>query len=332
MSGAGNRLIAPMLATPGPPPEDTEHPWAAEMKYDGCRILASIGGHDRPVLWTRNLNTVTSSYPEVADALTSVFGGRGRIVLDGEVVALSSGGQPSFARLQKRMNTLRPTTALRRQVPVTFLPFDVLRLDGEDLMGAPYLDRRAALTDLGHQLQGAGLPIQIPPHWEGIQGAVMLEAVRGSGMEGAVFKRVSSLYLPGQRTRAWRKVLIRTRVSCVVLGWIPAGGMQRNIVGALVLGAYDDQGALRHLGHVGTGFTQAGRRQLGEQLAALERPTSPIVAESAAAEQHGVVRWVDPIVVVDIDIREYGPGGLRHPSYKGQRPDLDPEGVFVPES
>ncbi|PBC35465.1 hypothetical protein CJ179_48710 [Rhodococcus sp. ACS1] len=96
MSGAGNRLIAPMLATPGPPPEDTEHRWAAEMKYDGCRILASIGGHDRPVLWTRNLNTVTSSYPEVTEALTEAFGGRGRIVLDGEVVALSSGGRPSY--------------------------------------------------------------------------------------------------------------------------------------------------------------------------------------------------------------------------------------------
>lgn len=330
MSGAGNRLIAPMLATPGEPPVEMDG-WAAEMKYDGFRLLAGVGGGAHPVLWTRNLNVVTSSYPEVTEALTEAFGGHGRIVFDGEIVALTQ-GRPSFARLQKRANTLRPTTALRRQVPVIFLPFDVLRLDGDDLMGAPYLDRRAALTDLGHQLQGAGLPIQIPPHWEGIDGSVMLEAVRGSGMEGAVFKRVSSLYLPGQRTRAWRKVLIRTRVSCVVLGWIPAGGMQRNVVGALVLGAYDDQGALRYVGHVGTGFTQAGRRQLGEQLAALERPTSPIVAESAAAEQHGVVRWVHPIVVVDIDIREYGPGGLRHPSYKGQRPDLDPEGVFVPES
>ena len=114
MSGAGNRLIAPMLATPGEPPVEMDG-WAAEMKYDGFRLLAGVGGGAHPVLWTRNLNVVTSSYPEVADALTSVFGGRGRIVLDGEVVALSSGGRPSFARLQKRMNTLRPTTALRRQ-------------------------------------------------------------------------------------------------------------------------------------------------------------------------------------------------------------------------
>ncbi|WP_455750248.1 ATP-dependent DNA ligase [Rhodococcus opacus] len=116
MSGAGNRLITPMLATPGEPPVEMDG-WAAEMKYDGFRLLAGVGGGAHPVLWTRNLNVVTSSYPEVADALTSVFGGRGRIVLDGEVVALSSGGRPSFARLQKRMNTLRPTTALRRQAP-----------------------------------------------------------------------------------------------------------------------------------------------------------------------------------------------------------------------
>ncbi|NHU47682.1 hypothetical protein G9373_34170 [Rhodococcus sp. A14] len=118
------RLIAPMLATPGEPPENTGD-WAAEMKYDGFRLLAAVGGGERPVLWTRNLNVVTSSYPEVAAALFEKFGGRGRIVLDGEIVALAQ-GRPSFARLQKRANTLRPTTALRRQVPVTYLPFDVL--------------------------------------------------------------------------------------------------------------------------------------------------------------------------------------------------------------
>ncbi|TQC41674.1 hypothetical protein EEB14_53395 [Rhodococcus sp. WS4] len=154
----------------------------------------------------------------------------------------------------------------------------------------------------------------------------MLEAVRGSGMEGAVFKRVSSLYLPGQRTRAWRKALIRSRASCLVIGWISAGGRHRNIVGSLVLGAHDNTG-IRYVGHVGTGFTQAVRRQLGEQLAALERPTSPIAAEPGAAEQHGVVRWVDPILVVDVDYREYNEGGLRHPSFKGQRGDLDPDSI-----
>lgn len=223
MSRAGNRLIAPMLATPGPPPEDTDGLWAAEMKYDGCRILAAVGGDRPPVLWTRNLTVVTSSYPEVTEALTAAFGGRGRIVFDGELVALTQGG-PSFARLQKRMHTVRPGAALRRQVPATFLPFDVLSLDGEDLTHAPYLDRRAALADLAHQLPVAGLPIQVPPHWVQVESEVILAAARDSAMEGAVFKKVSSIYLPGQRTRSWRKVLLRNRISCIILGWIPGEG------------------------------------------------------------------------------------------------------------
>ncbi|BAH48291.1 hypothetical protein ROP_00440 [Rhodococcus opacus B4] len=134
MSGAGNRLITPMLATPGEPPVEMDG-WAAEMKYDGFRLLAGVGGA-HPVLWTRNLNVVTSSYPEVTEALTEAFGGHGRIVFDGEIVALTQ-GRPSFARLQKRANTLRPTTTLRRQVPVTFLPFDVLYRTSE--LGHPRL-------------------------------------------------------------------------------------------------------------------------------------------------------------------------------------------------
>jgi len=277
-------------------------------------------------LWTRNLNVVTSSYPEVTDALAEVFGGRGRIVLDGEIVVLSQ-GRPSFARLQKRANTLRPTTALQRQVPVTYLPFDVLAAGGADLKAAPYLERRAALTDLSHQLHGAGLPIQILPHWVSVDAAVILEASRNSGMEGALFKRVSSPYLPGQRSRSWRKVLLRNRSSAVVIGWVPGAGVERNMVGALVLGAYDETGVLRYIGHVGTGFSMAVRRQLREKLATLERRTSPLGTDSAAAEKDGPVRWVDPAVVVDVEYREYLSGGLRHPSFKGQRGDLDPGSI-----
>ncbi|MFF2113604.1 ATP-dependent DNA ligase [Rhodococcus koreensis] len=320
------RLIAPMLATPGTPPE-TMDGWAAEMKYDGFRVLAAVGDGEPTVLWTRNLNVVTSSYPEVADALAEKFGGRGRIVFDGEIVALAQ-GRPSFARLQQRSNTLRPTAALQRQVPVTYLPFDVLSADGEDLKAAPYLERRAALNDLGHELHGAGVPVQILPHWIGVEGPVILEAARDSLMEGAVFKRVSSLYMPGQRSRSRRKTLLRTRSSAVVIGWVPGAGVERNTVGALVLGAYDETGALRYVGHVGTGFSMAVRRQLREKLATLERRTSPLGSDSATAENHGPVRWVEPVVVVDVAYREYSPtGGLRHPSFKGQRGDLDPGSI-----
>lgn len=103
MGDAGRGLIAPMLATLGAPPEgEASGSWAAEIKYDGCRLLASAGGQGDPVLWSRNLNVVTSSYPELVEALVDAFGGRRRVVLDGEVVALGADGRPSFGRLQRR--------------------------------------------------------------------------------------------------------------------------------------------------------------------------------------------------------------------------------------
>jgi bifunctional non-homologous end joining protein LigD len=183
------------------------------------------------------------------------------------------------------MTTLRPSTAVRRQVPVTYLPFDVLRLDGGDLMAAPYLERRAALTDLGQQLHGADLPLQVLPHWVGVESAVVLEAAQNSSMEGALFKRVSSTYQPGKRARSWRKVLLRTRSSALVIGWIPGGGVQRNMVGSLVHGAYDDHGILRYVGQC-RNRTHDGR-QLKERLATLEHRTSPLGTDAAAAEEPG---------------------------------------------
>nr|EJI98181.1 ATP dependent DNA ligase domain protein [Rhodococcus sp. JVH1] len=154
-----------MLATAGALPANTDRPWSFEMKYDGCRMLASVGGCE-PVLWTRAMNVVTPSYPEIAEALTAAFGGRGRIVLDGEVVVLDH-GRPSFGLLQRRMGIAHATKPLQRRIPVTFLPFDVLAFDDLDLMSAPHLDRRAELAELDSVIQDVGgLPITVPLHWE----------------------------------------------------------------------------------------------------------------------------------------------------------------------
>ncbi|QTJ71225.1 DNA ligase (plasmid) [Rhodococcus sp. ZPP] len=321
-----------MLATLGAPPlGESSGSWAAEIKYDGCRLLASSGGRGSdPVLWSRNLTVVTSSYPELVEALADAFGGRRRVVLDGEVVALGADGRPSFGRLQRRMNVARPSAVLRRQVTVNFFVFDLL-IDGSSLMSVPYLDRRAALAELV-PAHGAGLPVQAPPHWLGLSGETMLGVARETGMEGVVFKKVSSIYLPGRRTRSWVKTLVRQRMSAVVIGWIAGGGAQRNVVGSLVLGAYDAEGVLRHIGQVGTGFTASMRRQLRDQLGELERPTSPLADSTAHTDAPHGVHWVEPRVVVDVEFREFSEGGgLRHSSFKGPRSDIPPEDATLPD-
>ncbi|MFC9839679.1 DNA ligase [Rhodococcus sp. NPDC127530] len=317
-------LIAPMLATAGAPPDDDRR-WSFEMKYDGCRVLGSVGGGLEPVLWTRNMNVVTTSYPEIGEALSAAFGGGGRVVLDGELVVLDR-GTPSFGLLQRRMGVARATKPLQRRIPVTFLPFDVLVRDGADLMRASYLDRRAVLAELDSIIRDVGgLPVTVPPFWEGQSGKVMLNAARSAGMEGILAKRSSSIYLPGQRSRAWVKTVIRATSSLLAIGYV---GSSRSVA-ALILGAYDSEGRLQAVGHVSSGLTTGMRRQLREEFRALERPTSPAGEPSPDLEGQSSVRWLDAVTVVDVNYREYAPGGLRHPSLKGRRFGVDPRSVRV---
>ncbi|AHK35591.1 putative thermostable DNA ligase (plasmid) [Rhodococcus opacus PD630] len=315
-----------MLAMAGTLPDTTaERPWSFEMKYDGCRILASVDGGHEPVLWTRNMNVVTPSYPEIGEALTTAFGGRGRIVLDGELVALDQ-GKPSFGLLQRRMGVARATKPLQKRIPVTFLPFDVLALEGEDLTKASYLDRRAQLAELDLIIQDVGgLPITVTPFWENQSSKIMLNAAKSAGMEGILAKRSTSIYLPGQRSRAWIKHAIRTRSSVLVIGFV---GSSRSVA-ALILGAYDTEGRLVQIGSVSSGLTTSMRRQLRDEFRPLERPSSPLTDPSAAAETLPGVQWLDARLVVDVAYRAYSAGGLRHPSLQGRRYDVDDRSVRV---
>nr|WP_236581310.1 hypothetical protein [Rhodococcus sp. T7] len=223
------------------------------MTYDGCQLLASGGGGREPELWTRNLNIVTASYPEVAEALSTTFGAGGRIVLDGGIVAMDR-GRPS-GLLQRRLCVAHATKPLQRRIPVTYLPFDALVRNGVELLRAPYLDRRAELAELGSIIgKIGGLPITVPPHWESQTGRVMLNAARSAQMEGIVAKRSNSLYLPGQRNRSWIKTAIRTRGTVLAIGFV---GSSRSVA-ALVLGASTADGRLKQVGHVSSGLSGLG--------------------------------------------------------------------------
>ena len=113
------------------------------------------------------------------------------------------------------------------------------------------------------------------------------------------------------------------------MGWVDGSGAARHGVGSLLLGAYDDDGRLVYIGHVGTGFTTALRRSLREQLATLERPASPLAAPPPSRDAKDA-HWVEPQLVGDVEYREYTGGSLRHPSWKGLRDDKTPAEVDLP--
>jgi bifunctional non-homologous end joining protein LigD len=307
--------MRPMLATHGrhvPPGGD----WTHEVKWDGVRALTDV--RDGTVRMTsRNENAITIAWPELA---TSPLGERDLLV-DGEIIALNERGLPDFRTLQERMHVRKATTAARLadKVPAIYMVFDLLRLDGADLAARPLAQRRAALEGLG--LDGTW---QVPPQYD--DGAMLFEATLQQGLEGVVSKRRTSTYRFGERSQHWQKLAHRHRLSYVVGGWRPQEGTTDRLA-SLVVGELTADG-LRYRGRVGSGIGPKQGRALAEMVAGLERAASPFDDEVPAVDAKGT-RWLEPVLVVDIDTHGRGYERLRQPSFQGVRTDLAPEDLLA---
>ena len=301
--------MRPMLATRGETvPSGPD--WVHEVKWDGVRVLVDCDG-TRLRLLSRNENDVTAAYPELRG-----LAGLGRdFLLDGEVVALAD-GVPSFAALAERMHVrdARRAAALADRNPVTLVVFDLLRLDGTDLLGRPLRERRALLEGLAFP-EG---PWQVPPVYD--DGSLLLEAVEQRGLEGIVSKRLSSSYHPGRRSRDWLKFPLRPTGSYVVGGFRRETGSETRI-GAVLVGT-PTAGGLRYCGKVGSGIAGRVGQRLKDVLEPLASNRSPFVDELPKADRQGTT-WVVPQVVVDVQyLGMTGEGRLRQPAYRGERTDI----------
>jgi bifunctional non-homologous end joining protein LigD len=307
--------VVPMLARLSKLPRDDDG-WAVEVKWDGIRAIAYCRP-GRVELQTRNLNDVSSQYPEVKRISRAL--GAHDAVLDGEIVAFDENGRPSFERMQQRMHLTDDNVVRRRMKthPVVYLAFDLLYLDGRDLTAEPYERRRELLEGL--ELSGESW--QTPGHSVG-HAKELLAASKEQGLEGVMLKRLDSVYAPGKRTGAWLKVKNVSRQELVVGGWTPGEGRRREHLGALLVGYFDRDGgkpALRYAGKVGTGFTASELASLAARLAPLERKTSPFAAGPKPPKG---ATFVEPRLVAEIEFREMtAEGQLRHAAYKGLRED-----------
>lgn len=310
--------LAPMLASAGslPPTEDDDR-WAYEFKWDGVRALARVEG-GRLQLSSRNGNDITVTYPELR-ALGEDLGST-EALLDGEIVAMAE-GRPSFGALQRRMHVGNDAQARRlaNDLPVTYLIFDLLHLDGHSCLTLPYGDRRELLEDL--DLSGPNW--QVSPSFVAA-GAAVLAASREQGLEGVIAKRLSSRYHPGRRTPDWIKITDLQALEVVIGGWRPGEGRRAATFGSLLLGR-PAEGGLHYVGQVGTGFTEQMLTVLMGKLRKLERKQSPFVNQIPADRARGA-HWVRPSLVGEVVFREWtADGRMRAPSWRGLRPDRDPE-------
>ncbi|WP_205698147.1 DNA ligase D [Conexibacter sp. SYSU D00693] len=305
-------VLTPMLARLGDlPPQDDD--WAFEVKWDGVRaVVFSTPGRIRFV--SRTGNDITPRYPELHRMNRALS--MHDAVLDGEVVAFDEQGRPDFGLLQSRIHLSGEARVRRvaKERPVTFIAFDLLWLDGHSLMGEPYEERRARLKEL----LAPGERWQVPDHVVG-GGAALLAATREQGLEGVIAKKLGTPYEPGRRSGCWIKVKNRMRQEVVIGGWVPGEGRRRERIGALLVGVRDD-GRLRAVGRVGTGFTEAELDRLRAALEPLVVDSSPFDGGGPAPPRGSV--FVRPTLVCEVEFVEWTRDGvLRAPSYKGLRDD-----------
>ena len=248
--------VKPMLAKAVPEVPDVGH---VEPKWDGFRTIVFRDG-DEVELGSRNEKPMTRYFPEVVEAVKEHL--PERCVVDGEIV-IARGDRLDFEALQQRIHPAASrVTMLSQETPAAFVAFDLLALGDDSLMDTAFGERRRRLEEA---LAGAGAPVFLTPATSDLAvGTRWLEVFEGAGLDGVVAKPTSALYTPDKRTMF--KVKHARTADCVVAGfrWHKTGP----IVGSLLLGLYDDQGALQHVG-VSASFTAKRRAELVDELAPL---------------------------------------------------------------
>jgi bifunctional non-homologous end joining protein LigD len=312
--------IHPMLAESIEKPFD-DPDWLFEIKWDGYRAIAFVE-NGKVRLVSRNQNELTARYPELKDM--PEFIKAKTAILDGEVVALDAEGRASFSLMQQRTG-FRPgghRAAAKADVPVLYYAFDLLYLDGYDWRRVALVERKKKLESL----LTTGDSLRYSDHYEA-QGKALFEIARDKKLEGILAKKGNSCY-EERRTREWLKIKIRHRMECVIGGYTEPEGTRAHF-GSLVLGLYDKQGRLIHVGQVGSGFDQKLLTDISRLLKKIETKKNPFYGEVEALRK---VSWVKPELVAEIEYAEWTEGAntgsgpkLRAPVFLGLRDDKDPK-------
>ncbi|MTD95592.1 DNA ligase D [Hyphomicrobium sp. xq] len=294
-------FVAPQLASlVAEPPAGKD--WLHEIKYDGYRAIAAIGG-GRGRIYTRSGQDWTDKFAGIAAELTKLK--IGSALLDGEIVVLDEHGRSSFQRLQNALKEGR--------TPLIYYVFDILEFDGHDLRQEPLSQRKKVLRKV---LKGAPEAIRYSEEIAGQGDKVLAQACR-LGLEGIVSKQADKPYV-SRRSHSWLKSKCLGNEEFVIGGYRVSDKKGRPFA-SLLLGEFVGD-ELHYRGRVGTGFDTATLDDLGARFAKLRRKTSPFV--DAPREISRDAHWIEPRLVAQIAFTERTTDGiLRHPAYLGLRGD-----------
>ncbi len=300
--------VKPMLAVSGKP--FNREGWIFEPKIDGTRCIAAVSKDVR--LQNRRLVDISYRYPELVAALALAAP---QCVLDGEVTVFVK-GRPNFRALAERdhQNEKIKIEYLSSAMPVSYVVFDILYANGENLMDQPLRERKRILQEKLQESEIVTIADSFPE-----KGEDYFQAALKMGIEGVVAKRLESFYNPGTRSRDWVKIKKSLKLDLVVGGYIPGKGDREPYFGGLLTGAYS-HGQLVYIGRVGSGFTEDELQEITSDFS--PRIQSPFSNPPATPG----VKWVEPNLVVQVTALEVThDGSLRAPVFLRSRDDKDPQ-------
>ena len=312
--------ILPMLATIVDKPFDKEG-WQYEIKWDGYRALAFCN-KDKVELKSRNDKSFGEKFYPVHKALQQW---NINAVLDGEVVVLDEDGKPNFSALQNWKS--------ESDGALYFYVFDLLWINGKDVMQLPLGERRTILKQIITEKD----IIRLSENFE-VSGIEFFETAKKMGLEGIIAKKSNSVYSAGNRSKDWLKIKANKRQELVIGGYTKNDDSSKSF-SSLLLGVYEN-GELIYTGKVGTGFSDKQQIEMLKQFKAyiIKIPPFKKLPEINKPSRfqrnppHATAIWIKPVLVCEVNFTEMTADGImRHPSFEGMRIDKKAKNVIREE-
>ncbi len=292
--------LRPMLASLVDEPF-TDSNWQFELKLDGYRTLAYLNS-GKVDLRSRKNNSFNKQFDTIQKALMDW---NINAVVDGEVVVLNEEGVPDFNKIQ--------LWDKQREGHLVYYVFDLLWIDGVDIMNEPLYLRREILKEL---MPESGI-IRFSDHIDDI-GNDFFEVAKKNNLEGIVAKQKNSVYIPDSRSKTWLKIKVEERHEAIICGYTRKRDTDR-LFSSLLLGVYEES-ELKFIGQTGTGFTELMQEELMKKMKPLITKKAPLKEEPVITGSDVV--WLKPFLVCEVKYTELTNEGLmRHASFQGLRED-----------
>ena len=313
-------MIKPMLAFSSEPFNSKE--WIYEIKFDGTRTIAYVDCDKKNVKFlNRRLNYFEFRYPELHNIWKNCD--CDKVILDGEICVFEK-GKPNFYKLAEREHVDQKVRIeiLSKEMPATFIVFDILHLDGKDLIDLPLIERKEILKEKVSEGNNLLLSVFVKE-----KGKKLFEEVKKRGLEGIMAKKIDSIYEIGKRSKNWLKIKSLKTIDAIIVGYSTGTG-KREEIGSLILGIYYDN-KIHYLGKVGTGFSEEELKKILEKLEKIKVGKCYLEnfdeRELDLPEKRKAI-WVKPKYVCEVKFLELTEDKrLRAPVFVRMREDKLPE-------